>query len=102
MRPGGVGRPRARSDELRADSAYASKAVRNYLRYLRRRRIAATIPEKRDVIAARQRKGSRGGRPPVFAAQSYQGRNVVERRFCDFKQWRCFEARSMYSSSSGR
>lgn len=83
--PRTVGRPRTRPDELRADRAYASKAVRNYLR---RRRITATIPEKRDVIAARRRKGSRGGRPPVFDAKSYQGRNVVERRFCDFKQWR--------------
>lgn len=43
-------------------------------------------PENR--ITDRQRKGQRGGRPPKFDVESYQGRNVVERRFCDFKQWR--------------
>ena len=54
----------------------------------RARYAKTTIPEKQDVIAARQRKGQRGGRPPEFDAESYKGRNVVERRFCDFKQWR--------------
>lgn len=83
--PGTVGRPRTRPDELRADRAYASKAVR---RYLRERKITATIPEKKDVIAARKRKGSKGGRPPTFDAQSYKGRNVVERFFGNLKQWR--------------
>lgn len=83
--PGTVGRPRTRPDELRADRAYASKAVR---RYLREHKITATIPEKKDVIAARKRKGSKGGRPPTFDAQSYKGRNVVERFFGNLKQWR--------------
>lgn len=83
--PGTVGRPRTRPDELRADRAYASKAVR---RYLREHKITATIPEKKDVIAARKRKGSKGGRPPTFDAQSYKGRNVVEQFFGNLKQWR--------------
>lgn len=83
--PRPVGRPRTRPDELRADKAYASKAVR---RYLRERKVTATIPEKKDVIAARKRKGSKGGRPPAFDTQSYQGRNVVERFFGNLKQWR--------------
>ncbi|WP_199906015.1 transposase [Corynebacterium yudongzhengii] len=74
--PGMVGRPRTRPDELRADRAYASKAVR---RYLRERKITATFPEKKDVIAVRKRKGSMGGRLPTFDAQSYKGCNVVER-----------------------
>ncbi len=40
------------------------------------------------MIAARKRKGSKGGRPPTFDAQSYKGRNVVERFFGNLKQWR--------------
>ncbi len=83
--PRTVGRPRTRPDELRADRAYASKAVR---RYLREHKITAAISEKKDVIAARKRKGSKGGRPPRFDAQSYKGRNVVERFFGNLKQWR--------------
>lgn len=80
-----MGRPRTQPDEPRADKAHASKAVR---RYLREHKITATIPEKKDVIAARKRKGSKGGRPPAFDAQSHKGRNVVERFFRNLKQWR--------------
>jgi len=83
--PRPVGRPRTRPDELRADKAYSSKEVRDYLRA---RSIKTTIPEPENRITDRQRKGQRGGRPPKFDVESYQGRNVVERRFCDFKQWR--------------
>lgn len=83
--PRPVGRPRTRPDELRADKAYSSKEVRDYLRA---RSIKTTIPEPENRITDRQRKGQRGGRPPKFDVDSYQGRNVVERRFCDFKQWR--------------
>ena len=68
-----------------ADLAYATGVIRNELR---RRRITAVIPEKRDQIAARARRGSRGGRPPAFDAQAYRGRNVVERHFALAKQWR--------------
>ncbi|WP_235840418.1 IS5 family transposase [Corynebacterium yudongzhengii] len=88
--PRTVGRPRTQPDELRADKAYSSRAVR---RYLREHRITATIPEKKNVIAARRRKGSKGGRPPSFDAESYKGRNVVERFFGNLKQWRGLAAR---------
>jgi hypothetical protein len=46
-----------------ADKAYSSAAIR---RSLRDRGIAATIPERTDQQAGRARRGSRGGRPPVF------------------------------------
>ena len=46
------------------------------------------IPQKRDQVAARARRGSRGGRPPGFDAQAARGRNVVERYFALAKQWR--------------
>lgn len=83
--PRPTGRPRTRPDELHADKAYSSRQVREYLR---RRRIKTTIPEPLDRIKNRKRRGSNGGRPPKFDADSYKGRNGVERRFCDFKQWR--------------
>ncbi len=83
--PRAVGRPRTRPDELRGDKAYSSRHVRDHLR---RRKITATIPEPADRIANRKRKGPKGGRPPKFDSGSYKGRNTVERRFCDFKQWR--------------
>ena len=68
-----------------ADRAYATGVIRTELR---RRRITAVIPEKRDQIAARARRGSRGGRPPRLDEQAYRGRNVVERYFALAKQWR--------------
>lgn len=71
----GAGAARARPEAVIADRAYATGVIRNELR---RRRITAVIPKKRDQIAARARRGSRGGRPPAFAAQAYRGRNVVE------------------------
>ncbi|QKV72429.1 transposase [Amycolatopsis sp. Hca4] len=40
-----------------------------------------------------RRRGSRGGRPPVFAPVDYRGRNVVERRFNLFKQRRSLAPR---------
>ena len=55
---------------------------------LRERGIRAVFPQPRDQQANRKRRGSRGGRPPVFDASDYKGRNVVERRFGDVKQWR--------------
>jgi hypothetical protein len=44
-----------------------------------RRKITAVIPEKKDQVAARAAKGSRGGRPPAFDHDLYKRRNVVER-----------------------
>ena len=80
-----VGRPRTRPDAVPGDKAYSSRANRQHLRD---RRIKAVIPEPADQTGHRKRRGSRGGRPPGFDADDYRGRNVIERRFCDFKQWR--------------
>lgn len=79
------GPPRTRPERVRADKAYSSRHNRGLLR---RRGISAVIPEPRDQQGHRKRRGSAGGRPPVFDADDYKGRNVIERRFCDVKQWR--------------
>ena len=68
-----------------ADRAYATGVIRSELR---RRKVKAVIPDKRDQIIARKRRGSRGGRPPGFDATAYRGRNVIERFFALAKQWR--------------
>lgn len=81
----GVGRPRVRPDHVIGDKGYSSKAIRAWLR---RRGIAHTIPERADQIRNRARRGSRGGRPPVFDKHLYKRRNVVERCFNRLKQWR--------------
>lgn len=83
-RPTG-GRPRTRPDVLLADKAYSSAGNRELLR---RKRIKTVIPVPDDQIAHRRRRGSAGGRPPNFDAQTYKGRNVIERSFNDHKQWR--------------
>lgn len=80
-----AGRPRTTPDRLRGDKAYSSRETRALLR---RRRIQATIPERRDQIANRKRRGARGGRPPAFDPADYKARNVVEGSFNDLKQWR--------------
>jgi transposase len=87
----GPGRPRTRPDHLLGDKAYSSKAHRALLR---RRGIGHTIPERADQQAKRARRGSRGGRPPKFDAELYKQRNVVERGFGWFKQWRGLAHRS--------
>jgi transposase len=71
----GPGRPRTRPDRVLADKAYSSRANRAYLR---RRGIRATIPIKADQAANRIKKGSRGGRPPVFDPDTYRDRHAVE------------------------
>ena len=68
-----------------ADKAYASKANRALLRG---RGIEAVIPEKSDQIANRKKRGAKGGRPPAFDKEAYKRRNVIERCFQTFKQWR--------------
>ncbi|WP_439248346.1 IS5 family transposase [Micrococcus luteus] len=88
---GARGRPRTRPQRLIADKGYPSKANRAWLR---RRGIAATIPERADQIAHRRR---RPGRPIDFTEdqrQRYRGRNVVERCFNRLKQWRGIAMRS--------
>ena len=72
------------------DKAYSSKANRALLRA---RRIKAVIPEPRDQIANRQRKGPCGGRPVDFDNERYKGRAVVEQSFSIFKQWRSIATR---------
>lgn len=84
------GRPRTRPDAVIADKAYSTGTIR---RQLRSRRITAVIPDKSNTIAARERRGSRGGRPPNFNADLYKDRNVVERSFALAKQWRALATR---------
>ena len=79
------GRARCRPDTVIADRAYSSGMAR---RLLRSRKITAVIPQKSDEIAARQRRGSAGGRPPSFDNIRYKQRNLVERSFALLKQWR--------------
>jgi len=58
-RPGG-GHPRTRPGRVLADKAYGSRANRAYLR---RRKIACTIPGKADQVRNRKNKGRAGGPP---------------------------------------
>jgi transposase len=82
--PGG-GHPRTRPAHVIADRAYSSRTIRSYLR---RRRIPHTIPEKRDQVGHRLRRGSAGGRPPGFDAERYQNRHKIECRIGRLKQAR--------------
>lgn len=86
----GPGRPRTRPDAVIADKAYSNGLNR---RLLRQRGIIAVIPLKSDEIAARARRGSAGGRPPNLDIERYKDRNVVERAFALFKQWRALATR---------
>ncbi|MFE6132584.1 IS5 family transposase [Streptomyces sp. NPDC056437] len=80
------GRPRTRPDHVGGDKAYSSRQNR---RYLRRRQIKHTIPERTDQRVNRQRRGSAGGRPIGFDRSIYKRRNEVERTFNALK---CFRA----------
>lgn len=80
-----TGRPRTRPDAVRGDKAYSSRAIRAHLRG---RGIKAVIPEPDDQKGHRRRRGSRGGRPVALDAADYKNRNVIERRYCQIKQWR--------------
>jgi transposase len=68
-----------------ADKAYSAGTCR---RALHARGIKVVIPEKSDEIAARKRRGHRGGRPRSLDTTAYRHRNVVERHFALTKQWR--------------
>lgn len=81
----GGGHPRTRPDHVLADRAYSSRQIR---KYLRRRQIPHTIPEKRDQAGHRLRRGSAGGRPPAFDREMYKRRNRVECRIGLLKQAR--------------
>jgi transposase len=86
----GPGRPATRPHRVLADKGYSSKANRAYLR---RRGIRAVIPERRDQQANRARRGRAGGRPPAFDKTAYRRRNIVERCFNRFKQYRAIATR---------
>ena len=81
----GGGRPKSRPDRAMGDKAYSSKANRELFRS---RGIQAVIPERSDQIANRKRRGSKGGRSVGLATEAYKRRNVIERSFNTFKQWR--------------
>ncbi|MFF9854393.1 IS5 family transposase, partial [Streptomyces litmocidini] len=85
-----TGRRRTTPTRALGDKAYSSRAIRHLLR---RRGIAVTIPEHRDQVANRRRRGSLGGRPPAFDKEIYRDRNVVERCFARLKQFRAIATR---------
>jgi transposase len=86
----GPGRPRKRPTRLRVDRAYGMPVCR---RWLRRRGIRCICPERRDCRRGRLARGRRGGRPPLFDAQAYKGRNVVERCINRLKDCRAVATR---------
>ncbi len=86
----GVGRPRTRPDRVLADKAYTSRRNR---RYLRRRGIPHTIPERLDQQRHRKNRGSRGGRPTGFDSERYKKRNTVERTINRLKGFRALATR---------
>ncbi|MFF7925400.1 IS5 family transposase [Streptomyces mirabilis] len=86
----GVGRPRTRPDHVLADKAYTSRTNR---RYLRRRGIRHTIPERLDQQRHRKNRGSRGGRPTGFDSERYKKRNTVERTINRLKGFRAVATR---------
>ncbi|MFH8370400.1 IS5 family transposase [Streptomyces sp. NPDC018031] len=88
-RPAG-GRPRTRPDHLSGDKAHSSRCIR---RYLRRRQIKHTIPERRDQRAHRRHRGSSGGRPAGFDRTRYARRNEVERLINKLKAHRAVATR---------
>ena len=76
---------------LLGDKAYSNKKIRAHLR---RRRIAATIPEPADQIAHRVKRGIKGGRPPAFDVVAYKDRNTTERAFNKLKAFRAVAMRT--------
>lgn len=68
-----AGPPRRRPRRAALDRAYSTRRVRGALR---RRHIAATIPERKDQRARRER---RGGRAPRFDRADYRRREGIER-----------------------
>ncbi|WP_408638888.1 IS5 family transposase [Nocardia gipuzkoensis] len=95
----GRGRPWTRPRRVLADKGYSSRAIREHLR---RRGIAATIPERADQQAHRRRRGPAGGRPPSFDPVAYRRRNVVERCFNRLKQYRAIATRYDKTATSYR
>ena len=81
------GRPRSRPARVIADRAYSWPV---YRRYLRRRGIPCTIPERTDHQRVRSRRHARG---PAFDPHTYKRRNVVERCISRLKQFRALATR---------
>ncbi|MCJ1676860.1 IS5 family transposase [Streptomyces sp. APSN-46.1] len=71
--------------QVLADKAYSSRAIRDHLS---KRGIRVVIPVPADQRGHRLRRGSRGGRPPIFDRAAYKQRNTVERCINRLKQWR--------------
>jgi transposase len=86
----GSGRPRTRPGRVLGDKAYSSSAIRAHLRA---RGIKATIPEPSGQARNRLRRGTAGGRPPVFDPPVYKQRNTVERAFGKLRQHRAVATR---------
>lgn len=83
-----------RTDRRRIPWVWRSVTVAGAIRHLLRRSgIVATIPERRDQVANRRRRGAHGGRPPAFDRDIYRDRNVVERCFACLKQFRAIATR---------
>lgn len=84
------GPPRRNPDVVIADRAYSAASNRTLLR---RKRVQTVIPERRDQVANRKRKGRAGGRAPGFDTETYKRRNVIERAFNRAKHWRAVATR---------
>ncbi|MBF6050030.1 transposase [Streptomyces sp. NRRL B-1677] len=67
--------------------------TRRNRRYLRRRGIRHTIPERHDQQRHRKNRGSRGGRPTGFDLERYKKRNTVERAINRLKGFRAVATR---------
>ncbi len=67
--------------------------ARENRRYLRRRGISHTIPERLDQRRHRHNRGSRGGRPTGFDREHYKKGNTVERAINRLKGFRAIATR---------
>jgi transposase len=68
--PQRVGRPRCRPGRVAGDKAYSVRRIRQWLR---RHKIEAVIPQRRDQTARHR------GRPLKFDKDAYRQRSIIER-----------------------
>ena len=80
--------PRVAPVGPRAGSGAAARS-----RVVRVRGIRTVIPEPADQAGHRTRRGRRGGRPVRHDPVTYCGRNVIERAFNRFNNWRALATR---------